>query len=328
MSIGIDVGRSGTKIIFQGPDGQQHSELIPSAFAPASVISDEAAARVAALDTVEVAGRAFWVGETALVQGRDDMVAGLSDKWLTGPKHEALLRAAIKRVQAAGVKVDGQVVVVGLPSRGFAENRLAYQARAMEIAQGAQIKVVPQSMGPYYSMLLDDNGGERRELVGKSVAVIEVGQFTSDLALVEKMVTVESSLESTDGMRVAAEQLSKLIAREHGISLDMAEATAALVSGKVKNFGQEVDVSKLVQDAVEPLAERIAAKVQQVLGPTLRTVDHIVVAGGGAPLLRAPLLGKLPGAQIAEDPRFCVARGFYRFGAAKESLLKSEPQPA
>lgn len=324
MTIGIDVGRSGTKVAFLAPSSpggkpEMGTFLIPSACAPASLISDDVAARAAVMDTVEVAGRSYWVGDTALVQGRDEMVAGLDDKWVTGAKHEALLRAALKRVAAAGVEIAGQTVVVGLPSRGFAESRMKYQARAMEIAPpNTKVKVVPQSMGPYYAMLFDDEGNEQPGIASESVAIIEVGQFTTDLAHVAATVPIKSALDSTDGMRVAAENLIRSVRREHDIALDMAEATAALATGRVKNFGQEVDVAQLVQLAVQPVAERIADKVLQVFGATLRTVDRVIVAGGGAPLLRAPLLARLPSAQIAEDARFCVARGFLRFGAALE----------
>jgi len=318
MGIGIDVGRSGTKVVFRAATGagREQSLLIPSAFAPAGQISDDVAARAALPDTVEVGGRSYWVGDTALLQGHDDMVAGLDDKWVTGAKHEALLKAALKRVEAAGLQIDGQTIVVGLPSRGFAEMRKLYQARAMEVAPKSDIRVVPQSMGPYYCALFDDQGNEVRGIANMSVAVIEVGQYTTDLARVDATVPIETHLDSTDGMRIAAEALVRAVQREHSIVLGLAEASEALVTGRVKNFGKDVDVSQLVQDAVRPLAERVADKVQQVFGSGLRTVDKIIVAGGGAPLLRAPLLARLPSAEIAEDPRFAVARGFLRAGIA------------
>lgn len=329
MAIGIDVGRSGTKVAFLPPGGGHPiTLLIPSAFSPAGPISDETAARAAAPDTVEVEGRTFWVGNTALLQGRDEMVGGLDDKWVTGQKHEALLKAALKRVAAAGVELRGQTIVVGLPSRGFAQSRLVYQARAKEVAPQCEIRVVPQSMGPYYNMLFDDAGDEQKGVASKSVAVIEVGQFTTDLARVDATVPIESALDSTDGMRVAAEALIRSVLREHQITLGLAEATAALVAGSIKNFGKTTDISALVQEAVKPVAERIADKVVQVFGSDLRTVDEIVVAGGGAPLLRAPLLQRLPSAKIAEDPRFAVARGFLRAGIAIERMTAQNRQVA
>lgn len=330
MAIGIDVGRSGTKIAFLAPAGAVQTALIPSAFAPATQFSLEGAAKAAEPDTVEVGGRLYWVGETALKQARDDMVGGLDDKWVTGPKHEALMKAALKRVEAAGVQVRGQTIVVGLPSRGFAENRQKYQARAMEIAGGANVRVVPQSMGPYFAMLFDDAGQERSEMASKSVVIIEVGQFTTDLAQIDSNVPIESALESTDGMRLAAEGLIRAVQREHELALGLAAATSALATGSIKNFGKEIDVTQLVQQAVQPVADRIAEKVQQVFGTMLRDVDQIIVAGGGAPLLHAPLMARLPGAQIAvsDDARFAVARGFLRAGVAMEKAAAANAREA
>ena len=334
MAIGIDVGRSGTKFAYVAPGSngaaQVHAGVIPSAFAPAGQISMEVAAKAAEPDTVEVGGRLYWIGETAIKQGRDEMVAGLDDRWVSGPKHEALLKAALKRVEAAGVPVRGQTVVVGLPSRGFAESRQKYQARAMEIAGGAQIRVVPQSMGPYYSMLFDDNGNELPGVGDKCVVIIEVGQFTTDLAQIDRNVPIESALESTDGMRLAAEGLIRAVQREHELVLSLVAATNALATGRIKNFARELDVSQLVQQSVQPVADRIAEKIQQVFGSGLRDVDQIILAGGGATLLQAPLLARLGGADISisEEPRFAVARGFLRAGLAMEKLARQSVSAA
>lgn len=118
ISIGLDVGRSSVKIVANVPGSGRHQVFFPSAFCPAIKISDSSAMERAALETVLVKGRQYFVGDTAIIQGRDDMIGGLSDNWATQPQHAALLLSGIRRIEAAsGKKMDSALIVIGLPAR-------------------------------------------------------------------------------------------------------------------------------------------------------------------------------------------------------------------
>ncbi len=322
---GIDVGRSATKAVALLA-GTRTVISFPSAICPAIKLTDASAASRASMETVKIGSHEYFTGETALIQGRDEMLGGLSDDWAGSEQHGALILAAIKRLEAAGVAgvADG-VVVVGLPARVFASQRKLYAAAVSELLPGAMVKAVPQPMGPYYTMLFDDRGVERSGVEGGSWSIIEVGQFTTDFAMVERGHVVERAFNSCEGMRVAAEGLQRLVMERYGLAVSMAEATSLLQEPLIRNFGRRIDVGDLVREAVQPLARTIAEKARQLFGESLRSMDGVRLAGGGAELVMealpsvwSGLTGVVPDGFIAvsEDARFAVADGFARFGLA------------
>lgn len=320
---GIDVGRSATKAVTIA-NGSRTVISFPSAICPAIKLTDASAAARAQVETVKIGSHEYFTGETAIIQGRDEMLGGLSDDWAGSEQHGALILAAIKRLEATGVAgVATGLVVVGLPARVFASQRKLYAASVGELLPSAEVKVVPQPMGPYYNMLFDDHGMEQNGVDGGSWAIIEVGQFTTDFAMIERGHVVERALNSCEGMRVAAEALQRLVMERYGMSISMAEATALLQAPFVRNFGRLIEVSDLVREAVQPLARTIADKARQLFGDTLRSMDGVRLAGGGATLVMealpsvwSGLTGVVPDGfiAVAEDARFAVADGFARFG--------------
>ncbi len=332
---GIDVGRSATKAVAI-VDGTRSFISFPSAICPAIKLTDASAAARAAAETVKIGSHEYFTGETAIIQGRDEMLGGLSDDWAGSEQHGALIQAAIKRLEACGVQgVASGLVVVGLPARVFASQRKLYSAAVGELLPAAEVKVVPQPMGPYYTMLFDDRGGERAGVDGGSWAIIEVGQFTTDFAMIERGHVVERAFNSCEGMRVAAEALQRLVMERYGLSVSMAEATKLLQEPLIRNFGRRIDVSDLVRESVQPLARSIAEKARQLFGDTLRSMDGVRLAGGGAALVMealpsvwSGLTGVVPEGFIAvvDDARFAVADGFARFGLAFDVYRSTRTQ--
>jgi len=84
----------------------------------------------------------------------------------------------------------------------------------------------------------------------------------------------------------------------------------------LRNFGERIDVSEHVNRAVEPLAAQIVDKANQLIGKSARSLDGILVAGGGAPLVLSTLQKAWPHARLSENCRFSVAEGFCRYSMA------------
>lgn len=326
--IGLDVGRSAVKIVAHGDAGRIQMDF-PSAVCRAERLLDDSAAALAATETVSVDGKEFFVGRTAMIQGRETMIGGLSDNWANLPQHAALLLSGIKRLAGAGVpNAESGLLVVGLPARLYSSQRKTYAAQVAEFLPRAEIKVVPQSMGPYYSLALDEHGVDNNEGGEASWAFIEVGQFTTDFAMVQRGHVVDRMFDSCDGMRVAAERLQRLVLEKHGARIDLAEASDILASRRLTMFGTEHDVSALVAESCVDLANTVADKAGQLFGDQVRTLRGVRIAGGGAPLIRdaverkwtemAP--GGLPPSfvAVADNARFAVAEGFCRFAMGLE----------
>lgn len=337
VCIGLDVGRSSVKIAANVPGASGNDRIkigFPSAFCPAIKMADDSAMRRAAHETVTVKGQQYFVGETAIVQGRDDMIGGLTDNWSSQPQHAALLLSGVQRLRAATSKdVDAAMIVLGLPARLFASQRKSYQNAIAEHLPRAEIKVVPQPMGPYYTMLFDEDGVSQDGFDDTSWAFVEVGQFTTDFAMVDRGHVVDRSFVSCDGMRIAAECLQRSVLETHKTKVTMAEATDLLAHPFLRSFGRAIDVRELVRVASAPLARAIADKASQVFGDNVRSLSGIRVAGGGAPLVCGALAEKLAEAadgqlpagfvSVVPDARFAVAEGFLRFALGLQ-LSRSE----
>lgn len=328
--IALDIGRSAVKMIavYDAPENGQRQRLelsFKSAFSKAISLTEQLAIKGAEADTVVVNEVPYFVGDTAISQGQDDMLGGLTDDWVFDVQHTALLLSALKRLTSAGVPgVDNAVICLGLPTHLYDSQHKQFAAGVSKLAPLADIKVIQQAMGPYYAMLLDETGNEHPGLAKKSWAIIEVGQFTTDFALIDHGVAIQRSFGSCAGMSVAAENLQKEIQNKRDIRLSFVEATDTLASHEIQNFGEMIDVSSDIAAAVEAVAEMIVNKSQQTFGAEVRTLNGICLAGGGADLIRSAIATKwsktatgksVPPSFIlvASNARFAVAEGFCRF---------------
>lgn len=325
--IGIDVGRSAVKIVASFGNFERMEVTFPSAFSPAVRLTDDQEAERSITDTVDVNGRNYFVGETALLQGRDDMIAGLTDEWAFSDQHAALFLASLKKLEAAAVPgVQGALIVVGLPARLYAHQKSSYANEVSKYLGRGEVKVVPQPLGPYYTMLLDKKGQQTASFDADEASwgIIEVGQYTTDYALVERSRVIEHAFGSCDGMHIAAVNLQKEILSVHNIQVSVSDATEMLAKPVLKHFGKRIEVSAEVATAVEPVAQTIADKANQLFGERARKMDGIRIAGGGAPLVLAALTRKWPNTSLADNSRFSVAEGFCRFALGLEQYRHAE----
>ena len=316
-AIGFDVGRSSVKIV-AARDGMRQELLFPSAVCPAFTINDERGAARAAAETVFVDGRHFFIGETALLQGGDDLSGGLRDDWVYSDQHAALFLGGLKKLHSTGmVGIDTALIVVGLPGALYASQKAGLGQALGKLVPRAEIRVMPQPMGPYQELVFTADGQENRSVNADddSYAVIEVGQYTTDFALLLHGHTIENAFGSCDGMRIAAEHLQRSL-RQSQLSVSMVEATDLLRTRTLRNFGERIDVGEHVTRAVDPLAAQIVDKANQLIGKSARSLDGILVAGGGAPLVLGALQKTWPHARLSANSRFSVAEGFCRYSMA------------
>ena len=316
-AIGFDVGRSSVKIV-AARDGVRQELLFPSAVCPAFTINDERGAARAAAETVFVDGRHFFIGETALLQGGDDLSGGLRDDWVYSDQHAALFLGGLKKLHSTGmVGIDTALIVVGLPGALYASQKAGLGQALGKLVPRAEIRVMPQPMGPYQELVFTADGQENRSVNADddSYAVIEVGQYTTDFALLLHGHTIENAFGSCDGMRIAAEHLQRSL-RQSQLSVSMVEATDLLRTRTLRNFGERIDVGEHVTRAVDPLAAQIVDKANQLIGKSARSLDGILVAGGGAPLVLGALQKTWPHARLSANSRFSVAEGFCRYSMA------------
>lgn len=323
--IGLDIGRSSVKVVARSNSGRVQT-LIPSSVCPAIDLTDEREAARAVADTVKINGVSYFFGETAQLQGGDDLSGGLRDDWVFTPRHAALFKGALWRLKTLGVPgIDSAIIVLGLPAQVYAAQKNQLAEYMKPYAPSAEIRISSQPLGPYQQLLFTETGEENRNFHAdeSSWGVIEIGQYTTDYALLMEGRVIENAFGSTDGMSIAATRLQKIM-QEKNISIDLNEATLCLEKGRLKQYGQWIDVKNEVETAVSALASRVADKATHLIGRQARALDGILVAGGGAPLLMPSLQKAWPHVQMLFNPRFAVAEGFHRFALGLELYRNSK----
>ena len=313
-ALGLDVGHSAVKVT-----STFHRQIIKTAVCHAIQISDESEARRALNDTYDVPGGGrYFVGDTALVQGVHAAELGLSDGWIETPEYAALMLAGVRKVKNAAGGNDPSALVMGLPASLYARQKQQLLDLATSLfGTGMKLLVVPQSYAPYAGLKLNNLGmPDRRYANTTSLAVIEVGYYTTDFAMIIDERPVERANVSCSGVRVAVEALARALSAQ-GIAADTHECEQALAARSIKHFGQQKAIGDLVDAASAALVTEVADAASRLFEQHARKMDAIVLAGGGARLVEDRLRSKWPNMIVPEDARFAVAEGLRRIGEAR-----------
>ena len=329
-AIGLDVGRSAVKVVANA-NGLFYRLNFPSIVSPAFDIADEATARRAEAETVEVHGKSYFVGDTARVQGRVNVSGGLSHDWTEGPQYLALVASAIKRLEARGVAgLHDPYIVIGTPAALFGAQKKRLEERTREVVKG-EIKVLPQPMGAYLDFTLDPGGAPIKVKVrndagaARSWAVVEVGHFTTDFLLMREGQYVEQVADSCEGISFAVQHLVRILAAKN-INTNPLEAERALQIKKIVYFGEK-EIPEDVDAAAGHVVQKIMDKASALLSSEVSTLDGILLAGGGAPLVFDSLQKQWPHTVLLENPRMAVADGFCRYALGLLRRRAATTQP-
>lgn len=319
--VGLDIGHSAVKCVAVGDfSGQRKrvSLVFPSIAIQAVPIADEVEAGRAQMETVIVHGDPWFFGRTAEIQSVGTYALGLTNSWIESKEHCALFLGAIKKLKLMGMAdVERALFVLGLPTNQHVSKKGTLKSILSRLVPGIEIRVSPQPMGALQCDLLTEGGFEHegRSLVDESIAVIEVGYFTTDFLLMQRGAWTERGCDTTGGVRLAAERLGKLILEKHKFEPDLHECQDVLRSERVQHFNRWIDVKDEVKVAKDVLIGKIVDEAERLFSPVARRLTKVLVAGGGAPLVIDGLSRKWPHTEMIPDHRMAIADGFCRMGA-------------
>lgn len=317
--VALDIGHSAVKAVVSSDKGVGRV-FFPSLVCQARLISDEVEANLAAQETVRVGGdqgASYFFGETALIQG-GGKISGLSDNWISTREHAALLLGAMKKISTIADIGDRPTLVMGLPARLFgAQREELEQVVRTHLPNIGELVIVSQASAPLYTVTLDESGipipGRSRHA---SWGVIEVGFYTTDFMLTKRGRRLEVGAEGCSGLRVAAEYMKTLLAERHRLSVSLIEAAEAHENRSIQVFGQLQALDTEAAIATERVSSEIIDTANRLMEEHARSLDGILVAGGGAPIVFDKLKAQWPNAVMADDHRFAVAEGMLRRGLA------------
>lgn len=333
VSISIDGGHSMFKVraaSLSSPE-QRFSFQIPTVVMPAIALTNEQTRQKAELETVELDGRKFFFGETAMRQGRSEVYTGQNSEWIESPQHDALVLGAWRKVmQSFGTRPARVHLVMGLPAKFVGAQREILRKRILalltpRVLPGQTLRVMVQSQADaplqWLSIRSDGTVNPDRNLDNEAWGVIEIGHYTTDFALSDRGAMMEYAAVSCPGMHLVYDGMSSAMSQAKlPTSLDVVET--AVRNGGIKLYGQQVDLSHLLVGAKAGFESVVMDEADRVFGQKAALLDGLIVGGGGADLLLSQLKGRYPNAVSSDEPRMMVAEGFCRLGLL--SLLQSQ----
>ena len=325
ISIAIDGGHSMFKVraALSSAPNTRISLQIPTVVMPAILLTNEQTKLRAEGETVELHGKKYFFGETALRQGRSEVFTGQNSDWIESIQHDVLLLGAwfnvMREIGSGPARIH---LVMGLPAKYLSAQKSLLRERVTalltpRLLPGQTLRVLIQSQAdaPLQWISLDTDGALNKQTSLDSGAwgVIEIGHFTTDFALSEQGSMVEYAVASCAGMNLAYEAIASALAAERlPTALDVVER--AIRTREIKLFGKPQNVGALVERAMAGFEAIVLDEANRIFGDKAATLDGIVVGGGGAELLFAKLRDRFPNAICDDNPRMMVAEGFCRLG--------------
>lgn len=304
--VGLDIGRSGIKIaIRNGRPQMVELDIIPSSACPAIPLVDQDEAARAAEETIMVDGESWWFGETAVIHGQAQSPGNFSD-WVLSTEYRALLHGSIKKLAMKGFGGPYKIVA-GLPSEAGQDLRDKVTTLIRDVAgPESRVKVVAQPAGIYF-IRAADNPALREP--GVRCAVLDVGRYSTDLAIIAGGRPVGNAFRSFSGVRWAVEALAQRLRGRVDMLPPFERLERALLTAKLTVNTKPVEIGEDVATVRAQFAAELERNYKNLAADAKGAIDHIILGGGGSELV-AEELGKLVQVDLLKDARRAVARGF------------------
>ena len=173
------------------------------------------------------------------------------------------------------------------------------------------VKVLPQPVGTIFNAVLGNGGQIFNDKMAKgTIAVLDIGKYTVDLALTDSLQFVDkSSVSYSDiGLFDAYKELS-LELKNHGYDIPADSLEPYIRNGKKLN-----GLAELKEQVFTSQAEKIISRVHNIWSD-LWNIDRIFITGGGALVLGEHLIKDMDPEKvlICEKPAFTNVRGYFKF---------------
>lgn len=256
-----------------------------------------------------------------------------SSDYSTTPEYHALLLGTLWHIARDAHKGDGSLriehLTLGLPMATVRTHR----QQLIQLAQGehtlpaitkggkpfklyvGHVHVLSQPQGALLHCVDAVDGAVQEE----NVVVADLGGGTFDWYFSEAMVpNIARSGSYNRGMLNAATEACKIISPQsvHDVGfLGRIDAALRLGQAEVKITGRMVPMGEAVAAAHKVVDEALGQMAISI--GSISTVDRVLVAGGGAPLLKARMAHVLPGlnrvAMMGKEPVYANVRGFLQY---------------
>ncbi|MEW6542498.1 MAG: ParM/StbA family protein [Nitrospirota bacterium] len=302
-SIGLDVGYGWTKIVDE--KGVRSYPSVVGSY-EAGMAIEGFTDRLDDVETVE--GQLFFVGDRAVRSSSMEFQAR-SRSWIESLPYRVLVSHALRPYD----QPEPLHVVTGLPV-GYLDDRKSLTKLIRQIHRGVKhISVLPQPLGSYMDLLLDEAGATRNPaLADQTVGILDIGYYTTDCLIVDRLQPRTERMTGIEvGVSLVCQRLERDLREKFRCSWRLHQLDAALRSRSIKVRGTTHDIADLVSHRVKELTLTLQRYIEQLWQDA--TVDQLLLTGGGAQLVEAGL-GKEYPVLAVQDPAIANARGYFKYG--------------
>jgi len=269
--LSVDIGYGHTKVVFK--DKKKIRKIkFPTAInfyhENGLDLSDE-------VEFVEMEGQKYLVGEDAVIDAIDTRDESFIIKYAP-----VIVTHAIK---LTGMKLqDFDIISTGISVLNHKVKKDLETRLKSFIVDGQHVRfkkviVSWQGQGVIYAENLQD----------KNVVIVDGGYNTLDAIPFNKSkLIVKGAYADKSGVSLIVRDLKEMIQAKTGEEFSMVEVNEALKIGSIKVYGEEVDLSKEINVAIDNYVEKLKAKIRANLTEYIKRSDAVVIAGGLSYLLK------------------------------------------
>jgi plasmid segregation protein ParM len=195
---------------------------------------------------------------------------------------------------------------------------------AKTAAKIKNILVFPEAIPAYVYVALNSDGSIKEEYANDiKTLIVDLGQFSNDLALMGRNFEVIDYATSENGVHNMIDHFQTLLHRNtEALGLHAVKALSASDLRIIIDLGyvgststQEnavkarIDVSHLVTEAAQHLSDLVLKDIMKLLDSNLNTLTRIVFVGGGANWLKEQAQAWFHTVDIPEQPEMAIVRG-------------------
>ena len=317
MKIGIDIGYNAVKV--QTGKGQS---IFPSVVGTPERASFSLNGHHDILIT-ETTGSKWLIGESAIAQSR--FASRREDRaWIESAEYYRLFLTAL--TEASTGSVSDLTITTGLPVSYYqdkaklqelllGQHKVKRDDRNWQTFTVNDLRVIPQPFGAVLAVALDSTGRiVNNDIAQGNIGIIDIGGKTTNLLSVSRLSEISKETASVNlGAWDIVRQIKTYLSQEYpDLELRDHEITEVIKQGWFSYFGGTVDITSVIDDVLQPVADQIIAQATQLWNSGAR-LGTILVAGGGAHLVGEHVLDYFPHAAIVDNPEYANVEGFYRF---------------
>lgn len=203
--------------------------------------------------------------------------------------------------------------------KSLLDHKVANRNATIKCANIVAHSVVSEAIAAFFDLLIDQDGSINtaiKDMIADGpIGIVDIGGKTTDSAV------IINGGKGVDGSRSGTAKLGALSLNDavearikHQLALDSlttARVERAVMTGTLRIFNKEHDVSALVNEEKHVLATQIIAEIKRKFRDAA-DLEAVFFVGGGSLLLADQLAHLYPHAKIVDDPQFANARGMLK----------------